>query len=178
MKIKLLFNWHFWYDLKYKVKCFFKPRQEWLTDVIPDTYCDKVELIPRMLFKCLVHYVEVERQADHLFPLDHDYTEDVREGRISPIEVDVNQKVDRDILKAYKWIVDGRPKLEEKIDNTYPSVDIDSMIVKREDGHFDMNIPDDVKACYSKINKLEALKIKKDTEAMRLIVKHHQSLWT
>jgi hypothetical protein len=123
-----------------------------------------------------VHYVEVERQ--HLFSLDHDYTEDVREGHISQKEADVNQKVDRDILKAYNWIVDGRPKLEEQIDNTYPPVDLDSMLVKREDGHFDMEIPEDVKACYIKINKLEALKIKKDTEAMRLIVKHHQSLWT
>ena len=79
MKIKQLFYNHFWFDLYYKVKCFFKPKQEWLTDVIPDTHCDKVELIPRLLFKCLEHYVEVERKVEWVHDLGYDWAEEVEQ---------------------------------------------------------------------------------------------------
>lgn len=168
----------YWWELWYNVKCFFKPKQEWLTDVIPDTYCDKVELIPRVLFECLVHFVEVELKSDHVADLEYDWAEDVKMGYITQEYADDQIKRQKDLLKAYKWITEGRLKIEEEIEQSYPSVDTDSMLIKREDGHYDMNVPDDVKECYDVINKLEATKIKKDTEAMRIIVKHHQTLWT
>ena len=178
MGIRRLKYPQFWWDTWYKVKCFFKPEQEWLTDVIPDTYCDKVELIPTILFKCLTHYVEVELKSDHVADLEYDWAEDVMKGHVPQEYADNQIKIQRDLLKAYKWITEGRPEIEEKINSTYPPVDLDSMLVEREDGHYDMKIPDDVKECYDKIDKLEATRIKKDTEAMRIIVKYHQTLWT
>jgi len=115
MKIKLLFNWHFWYDIKYKVECFFKPRQEWLTDVIPDTYCDKVELIPRLLFKCLEHYVEVECKQDHVHDLDHDWSEQIKNKIVTQDYADRLMLRNSELLEAYEYITRGRPSLDERI---------------------------------------------------------------
>ena len=45
---------------------------------------------------------------------------------------------------------------------------------KTVDGHYELVTSE----CYDKVNKLEAIKVKKDTEAMRIIIKHYQTLWT
>jgi hypothetical protein len=177
MKIKQLFYSYFWSDLYYKVRCFFRPKQEWLTDVIPDTYCDKVELIPRLLFKCLEHYVEVERKAEWVHDLGYDWAEEVKQRFVSQSYADEQMKIDKEILKAYDWIKTGRIEIDERIDKAYPNININDMLVKRDDGHYDVSLTKDNERYYDKVNKLEAIKVKKDTEAMRLIVKHHQLLW-
>ena len=56
----LLLNSFYWWDLKYQIGAWFKPRQKWLTKTIPNTWCDKTSLIPHLLFTCLVNYVEDE----------------------------------------------------------------------------------------------------------------------
>jgi hypothetical protein len=177
MKIKQLFYSHFWFDLYYKVKCFFKPKQEWLTDVIPDTYCDKVELIPRLLFKCLEHYVEVERKVEWVHDLGYDWAEEIRLKFVSQSYADQQMKIDKEILKAYNWIKTGRIEIYEQIDNAYPPyTPIEEMFneSKTVDGHYELVTSE----CYEKVSKLEAIKVKKDTEAMRIIIKHYQTLWT
>ena len=165
MKLKLLFNIHYWLELKYKVQCFFCPKQEWLTNVIPDTYCDKVELIPRVLFKCLEHYVEVERKVKWVHDLGYDWAEEVEQRFVSQAYADEQMKIDKEILKAYNWIKTDRIEIDEQIDNAYPPIE-------------EMVTSDERTKCYDKVNKLEAIKVKKDSEAMRLIVKYHQRLWT
>ena len=178
MKIKLLFNWHFWYDLKCKIECFFKPRQEWLTDVIPDTYCDKAELIPRLLFKCLEHYVEVERQQPHVHSFGYSWEEELEKGYISQEEVNKYQKVDKDLIKAYSWIKNGRPNIDKQIDEAYPDTEFDDVFFKREDGNYEMKLSDERKESYKEVNRLEEIKSNKDKEAMQIIVKHYVTLWT
>ena len=169
---------YFWSDLYYKVRCFFKPKQEWLTDVIPDTYCDKVELIPRLLFKCLEHYVEVERKSEWVHDLGYDWADEVKQRFVSQSYADEQMKIDKEILKAYNWIKTGRNEIDEQIDEAYPNINVDDMLVKRDDGHYDVSLTKDNESCYDKVNKLEVIKAKKDTEAMRIIVKHYQTLWT
>lgn len=184
MKLRLLKYPQFWWDTWYSVKCFFKPKQEWLHDVIPDTYCDKVELIPQLLFKCLEHYVEVELKSDHVADLEYDWEYDVKKGHISQEYADNQIKRQKDILKAYKWIKTGRGELEKQINDAYPETDwrkeVDDVFIKSEEheGFYEMKISDERKACYKEVTRLESLKVKKDTEAMRIIVKHHQTLWT
>ena len=74
-------------------------------------------------------------------------------------------KIDKEILKAYNWIKTDRIEIDEQIDNAYPPIE-------------EMVTSDERTKCYDKVNKLEAIKVKKDSEAMRLIVKYHQRLWT
>jgi len=180
MKIKKIFSTYFWNDLAYRVECFFKPRQEWLTDVIPDTHCDKVELIPSVLFKCLEHYVEVETQNDWTHPLGYIYEEELKLGYVNQEYVDRVMKIDKDLLKAYKWIKEGRVELKQKIDDAYPPrKSISDMFTKREDGNYSMNpLSEEESTCYAEVTRLEIILSDKDIEAMQIIVKHHNSLWT
>jgi hypothetical protein len=178
MKIKTLFYCQFWRDLHHKIKCLFNPRQEWLTDVIPDTYCDKAELIPRLLFKCLEHYVEVERQQPHVRSFGYAWEEELEKGYISQEEVDRYQKVDKDLIKAYSWIKNGRRNIDKQIDEAYPETNFDEIFLKTEDGDYEMVSSDERKEAYKEVNRLEAIKLKKDIEAMQIIVKYHQRLWT
>ena len=181
MKIKLLFNWHFWYDIKYKVECFFKPRQEWLTDVIPDTYCDKVELIPRLLFKCLEHYVEVECKQDHVHDLDHDWSEQIKNKIVTQDYADRLMLRNSELLEAYEYITRGRPSLDERIEKAYPKdLDLDSVFKSVGDSskHYEYSPSKERSECYKEVDRLETIKCEKDKKYMRVIIKHHQSLWT
>lgn len=180
MKIKKIFYSNFWWETWYNIKCFFKPKQEWLTDIIPDTHCDKVELIPSLLFKCLVQYVEVEMQNDWTHGIGYTYEEELKLGYVTQEYVDHVMKIDKDLLKAYKWIVEGRVELKEKIDDAYPpSKSISDMFTKTEDGNYSMNpISEEDSACYAEVTRLEIILSDKDIEAMQIIVKHHNSLWT
>ena len=181
-KPRLLLNRHFWWDLKYNIKCFFKPKQDWLTNVIPDTFCDKVELIPRLLFKCLEHYVEVERKQGHIYDIGYDWSEELEAGHVTQKYVDGINKRDKEIMKAYDWIKTGRVELEIQIENAYPPLTgWDEMFKKdekTEDGHYELVVSDERKAAYKEVTRLENLKIKKDKECMRIIINHHEHLWT
>ena len=185
MKLKLLLDRHFWWDLKYKIECFFNPEQEWLTEVIPDTYCDKVELIPRLLFKCLEHYVEVERKQEYIQDLGYDWAEEVEKKFITQEQADTYIKRDKEVLKAYNWIKTGRVELEKQIDDAYPplgdwSEGLDDMYTESEEheGFYEMKISDERRACYREVARLEDLKLKKDKKCMRVIIKHYEHLWT
>lgn len=179
MKIKLLFNWHFWYEVRYKVKCFFNPKQEWLTNIIPDTHCDKVELIPRLLFKCLEHYVEVELKQYHSYGLgEYNWSDEVDAGFITQAKADDYVKRDEELLEAYRWIKNGRRDIDKQINEAYPETEFDEVFFEREDGNYDMVFSDERKEAYKEVSRLEALKLEKDMEAMQIIVKYHQRLWT
>lgn len=181
MKLKLLFNKHYWWDLQYKVKCFFYPKQEWLTGVIPDTYCDKVELIPRMLFKCLEHHVEVERKVNWVHDVGYDWAEEVKLKFVSQSYADEQMKVDKELMKAYNWIKTGRDGIDEQIDAAYPPREpLETLFSKSEtvDGHYEITVSPEQTACYKEVGRLEAIKLKKDKDCMRTIIKHHHRLWT
>ena len=181
MKLKLLFNNHYWWDLKYRVQCFFHPKQEWLTNVIPDTFCDKFELIPRMLFACLVNYVEAERKQYFIHEIGYDWSEELKDGHVSQDYVDEHMKIDKELMKAYNWIKNGRVKLDEQIDAAYPpSEPLETLFTesRSDDGHYTLTVSPERAECYKEVSRLEAIKLKKDKDCMRTIIKHHHRLWT
>jgi hypothetical protein len=181
MKLKLIFNKHYWFDLYYKVKCFFKPKQEWLTDVIPDTYCDKVELIPRLLFKCLEHHVEVERKVKWVHDIGYDWAQEVYLNFVSQAYADEQMKIDKELMKAYTWIKTDRNEIDEQINAAYPpSEPLETLFTesRSEDGHYKLTVSPERSACYKEVCRLEAIKLKKDKDCMRTIIKHHHRLWT
>ena len=181
MKLKPLFNSQYWWELKYKVQCFFYPKQEWLTNVIPDTFCDKVELIPQMLFKCLEHYVEVERKVKWVHDIGYNWEEEVKLKFVSQAYADEQMKIDKELMKAYTWIKSGRNKIDKQIDAAYPpSEPFENLFSesRSEDGHYKLVVSDERAECYKEVSRLEAIKLKKDKECMRTIIKHHHRLWT
>mgnify|MGYP006123807597 FL=1 len=181
MKLKLLFNSHYWFDVKYKIKSFFYPQQEWLTDLIPNTYCDKTELIPRILFACLVDYVEVELDSEHHHSLGYDFKEELKKGWVSKEYAELHMKKDAKLLKAYNYIKTGRDHIEARIDAAYPPrQDWEDMFKKskEKEGYYEMTISEERSACYKEVNRLEAIKLDKDKWCMRVIIRYHEYLWT
>ena len=181
IKFKLLLNKHFWLDLKYKIKCFFCPKQEWLTDVIPDTFCDKVELIPNLLFACLVDYIEVEKKKTYVNDIGYDWAEELKDGFVTQTYVDAVNLRDEELMKAYDYIKRGRDVIQARIEWAYPPTQpFDELFTESRaaDGHYELVVSPERTECYKEVNRLEAIKLEKDKECMRIIVKHHHQLWT
>ena len=178
----LLFNSFFWWDVRYRISAFFNPRQKWLTKTIPNTWCDKVTLIPHLLFACLTHYVEDEKGLQ-----DHtDWTEDLEKGYISQEYVDSVKNTDNELREVYNYIKTERPELEKQHENSYPtpsSKAINDIFVKEEDGNCTMRSCEELygmpyKEAYAEVRRLEALIEEKDMWAMKTIIKHYQKMWT
>jgi hypothetical protein len=177
----LLFNSFYWLDVKYKIDAFFNPRQKWLTKTIPNTWCDKVSLIPHLLFTCLVHYVEKEEGLSD----NYDYAEDLEKGYVSQQYVDSVLETDCELRAVYNYIKVERPQLEEQHENSYPTPTSKAtdFFVKGADGHYTMRSCEDLygfpyEEAYAETHRLEALIEEKDMWAMKTIIKHYQKMWT
>jgi hypothetical protein len=177
----LLFNSFYWWDIRYKISAFFNPRQKWLTKTIPNTWCDKVSLIPHLLFTCLVHYVEQEEGLND----NYDYAEELEKGHVSQQYVDSVMETDRELREVYNYIKVERSQLEEQHENSYPTPTSKAtdFFVKGADGHYTMRSCEDLygfpyEEAYAETHRLEALIEEKDMWAMNTIIKHYQKMWT
>ena len=178
----LLFNSFYWWDIRYRIEAWFNPRQKWLTRTIPNTWCDKVTLIPHILFTCLVHYVEKEEGLKDQV----DWSDDLAKGYVSQEYVDNVKTSDSELRAVYDYIKVERPALEEQYEHSYPthsSKGINDLFVKNEDGNCTMRSCEEMygmsyKEAYAETHRLEALLDERDMWAMQTIVKHYQKLWT
>lgn len=152
--------WLYYRFLDYRsvISSFFFPRQKWLTKIIPNTWCDKTELIPRILYECLKHYVEKEKCFETVDWDHHIAYKDVA----------------RDIKECYKWITEDRPKLQAEIDRIINDgfEGIDSLMreLQSPTKTYDERYPN--------LTNLELELENKDTYYLTLIVKHRGYLWT
>jgi hypothetical protein len=177
----LLFNSFYWWDLKYKIQAFFNPRQKWLTRTIPNTWCDKVSLVPHLLFTCLVHYVEDENGLQDQI----DWSDDLEKGYTSQEYVDNVKSTDSELRSVYNYIKTERPQLEDQYNNSYPTPNSKGgdFFVQDADGRYTMRSCEDLyglsyEEAYAETHRLEKLIEEKDMSAMLTIVKHYQRLWT
>ena len=94
-----------WLD---KIKCTLNPRQRWIKKHIEyNQWCDKVELIPKFLFGCVVHYVEEEKCFERI---DWEAS--------SP----QHAKVADELQECYEYITTARPALEQQLDDAYDNL--------------------------------------------------------
>lgn len=179
-----IFNKYFWSDLWYKqVSSRLNPRQKWLTKTIPRTYCDKVELIPQLLFTCLVNYVEVEEGLSHL---DTDWTEELKGGFISQEYVDNVVGTERLLKEVYDYIKVERPKLQLAHDNSYPELITKNGCMLDDPNEYgvryfsscEMLYGMSYEKAYAETNRLEKLIEERDQWAMKTIVEKVNYLWT
>ena len=178
----LLFNSFYWWDLKYKIQAFFNPRQKWLIRSIPNTWCDKVSLVPHLLFACLVHYVEDENGLQDQI----DWSDDLEKGYISQEYLDNLKATDSELRSVYDYIKVERPDLEKKHEHSYPthsSKAINDLFVEDADGNTTMRSCEELYGmsyteAYAETTRLEKLIEERDMWAMQTIVKHYQKLWT
>lgn len=174
-------------DVYWKICAFFKPRQRWLTRVIPNTYCDKVELVPRLLFVVLVDFVESE---DGLSQLDIDWSKEIADGHVTQDYVDDIKRTYGELRDAYHYVKHERDALQAAHDDSYPT------LLPGVHGIFEEPTVDAtgtksscMRSCetlygmsyaeaYAETNRLEALIEERDQAAMMTIVRHVKVLWT
>jgi hypothetical protein len=171
-------------DLYWKIRAFFIPQQRWLTGVIPRTYCDKVELVPRVLFAILVDFVEKEKG---LSQLDMNWSKEVVDGHVTQNYVDDIHTTYGELRDAYNYVKYERDKLQHAHDNSYPSLlpGVTSMFAPAREGsntrrmltceeQYGMSYAE----AYAESNRLEALIEERDQAAMQTVVRHVKTLWT
>lgn len=152
-------------NLFYAVDTFFRPRQKWLTKKIPKTWCDKVELLPLLMFEILIRFVEEE---NGIAQLHLDWTEDVEKGFVSQEYVDNIKSIYSELEKTYYYVKTERKTLESALDKAYSDVPIWPNIASLKSYN----------EVYSEVIRIEKEIEEKDFAAMYTIVKHHQVLWT
>lgn len=157
MNIKRYFNKYFLYDLKYKIRCFFKPQNKWATDCIPNYWRDKDGIIEDVLFAAIVHLVEDEKIFEML---DLTHTEE-------------HKKFAAELKAAYNWITWEKPLMELQLTEAYPPINVDSIIKMKEFTPTTEQI-----SMYDKVNQLEQALDTKNTEYLRWIVENRKQLWT
>ncbi len=87
-----------------KVSFFFKPRQRWIKKHIEyNRWYDKVELIPKFLFGCVIHFVDEEECFE----------------RINFDDTPEHKKFAEELKKCYEYAKNGRDELEKQTDEAY-----------------------------------------------------------
>lgn len=118
MRMKLLTHKYFWLELWWGIRDWFNPRQKWLTKLIPNGWCDKVELIKVINFEMLVHFVDGEKAFETI------------EWEATPEHKEAWDK----IMGCYKAIKEDLPLLykeyDDYLDANY-SGDLDNMFGDR-----------------------------------------------
>lgn len=172
---------HFWYEVKRHISCFLNPRQKWLTKKIPRTWCDKTELIPLILFECLVNYIEDEEGLRD----DYNYTDDIEKGYITQEQVNDITTRDSELRGVYNYIKHERDELKKQLDNAYPKwiIPTSEAFVKVSPTTYQLRPAEErygksYQEAYSEVNRIEEIIREKDMNAMQTIVKYHEYLWT
>lgn len=160
----MLFNSFWRHDVVYPVTSWFNPKQKWLTRVIPNTWCDKTELIPQLLFACLIDFVEKEKG---LGQLDIDWSKELEAGHVSQGYVDNVIKTYTELRDVYNYIKTERAQLEKQHNESYPDYPLPPELEGK--GYYEV---------YAETNRLEKLINDKDQWAMHAIVTHVGCLWT
>ena len=94
-----------WLD---KIKCTLNPRQRWIKKHIEyNQWCDKVELIPKFLFGCVVHFVEEEEAFKRIA------WDESGEG---------HKEFADELQECYNYITIARPALEQQLDDAYDNL--------------------------------------------------------
>ena len=94
-----------WLD---KIKCALNPQQRWIKKHIEyNQWCDKVELIPKFLFGCVVHFVEEEEAFKRIA------WDESGEG---------HKEFADELQECYNYITTARPALEQQLDDAYDNL--------------------------------------------------------
>jgi hypothetical protein len=173
----------FWRDdVIYPITSWFNPKQKWLTRVIPNTWCDKTELVPLVNFAILIDFVEKE---DGLNQLDMDWDKEMKDGHVSQDYVDNVMRVYGDLKAVYNYIKAERPQLEKDLVNSYPKplIHFDEMFTPLPGDCAQMKTTEKIyggsyEEVYAETNRLEKLIDERETWALQKIIEYRRYLWT
>lgn len=134
------------------------PRQRWLMEGIPNHWMDKKTLSVDLLYKLVVHFVEVE---DALNVINWDSDPETRTFK-------------QGLIECYKWIKAGRPELMAQMETEMAGAAGRRQHLYKTNGHG----METYKAIYGSYDELEAHLEDMDTEMCVWIINNRQYLWT
>ena len=138
----------YWRDLRYKIKCFFNPRNKWVSKAVSNQWRDKDILFKEILFAGIIHYVEEEKALSNMT---------------------WKAKEKEKIVEIYNWAKAGRFIMEREIADAYP---------KGFEWPISKVSAEDYFKLYGKVNELEKLRDNTDTKHLVWLVKNRMILWT
>jgi hypothetical protein len=155
----------FWYE---QISSRLRPRNKWLAKKLPRTWCDKVQLIPLVLYEMIIHFVEEEKCFE----------------RLEYCNIPEEEKM---IKEIYHWAKTGRKAFIEKIDNSYPPLEetgFESIKTGEVDElgrpYYELKSKSkkSYEELYGELNKLEAEFASIDDKYLNWIVLNRARLWT
>ena len=174
-------------EFYWKIRGIFIPQQRWLTRVIPRTYCDKVELVPRVLFAVLVDFVENEKG---LSQLDIDWSKELADSHVTQSYINNIKCTYGELRDAYHYVKYERDALQAAHDDSYPEMLPGVHSIFEDTAFFPAGTKSScMRSCetlygmryaeaYAETNRLEALIEERDQVAMMTIIRHVKVLWT
>lgn len=169
----------------YELRAWFNPRQKWLTKKIPNTWYDKVELIPLCLFEILKHFVEKEEGLESIWGERY-----LNDPHVSEDYRAIREPVRKELEEIYEYITKDRAQLEKELDGAYPEAinggdlfDRVDEIDKNGNKFYTMKSCEEIygmsyEEAYAEVRRLEALIEERDTWAMVGIIKNRAYLWS
>lgn len=137
---------HFYWN---HIRCHIVPQNKWATkSAIPKTWKDKSNIIPDILFECIIHFVEGEKCFE-------------------TTDWENNKEIADQIKDIYNYIKYRRPTLEKQMFSSSP-INKDFTFDKYCNGEYS----------FDEYNKYSELIDAQDTEYLLQIVKIRQYLWT
>jgi hypothetical protein len=144
---------YFWADLKYKIKCFFIPKNKWATRVIPREWRDKDYIFEEVLFAGIVDFVENEKCFE-----------------VNSWTLTLKMRRNKEkIEEIYKWAKTGREEIREKIKKAYPKISLDEQLQVNKKKFSEL---------YGEVNRLEELMEETNTKHLKWIVENRNILWS
>jgi hypothetical protein len=148
----------------YKIRDFFFPRQSWVMKGLEKNWVDKTELIPQLLFKCIIHFIE-EEEALNFTDWDNSF-----EG---------GQAFRLELIECYHWAKWGRKDKQEELNKAYPPAKpFREMFIKQGDGNYVMKPSEkSYDELYGEVNKIEKELDETDEKWLTWIVQNRKYLW-
>lgn len=145
---------YFWRDLKYKISCLFRHRNQWVIDAIPREWRDKDTVFEEVLFAGIINFVEGEKALETIFWKD-------------------NHKAK--IIEIYNWAKTGRHELEKQINDAYPEI---QYFDKHGKWNYNSVKSGDYEKLYGEVDRLEKLLDDTNTKHLGWLIENRKILWT
>jgi hypothetical protein len=143
------------------IRPFFRPQHSELRAAIPKRWMDITEIIPEILYACVISYVEKE-DGINLWEIQD-------EGHGCKIAAPMLREV-------YQWAKKGRAEFQEKIMAAYPPLP-EAKEWTRLAEHLNKHDPER-DAAYAKVDQLETQFDDIDTKYLVWIVTHRDGFWS
>ena len=147
----------------YPMRCYFNPRHRKLRNSIPKTWCDSTELVREVNFAIITEF----------------YEDEYLNGFVNWESDEPHKEFAQWLEKSYDYIKNGRPKMQETLDASYPKHKKELENCKDFNEYFNQDNETPYEERYKNVIYWENLIQERDDKMLvELITKYRSFLWT